>query len=77
MFGDMLAVEAAKLEMERLESEIARRHRAGLVRDEEEKQLLASLALAGSNILLSLGNTLVSAGKRLRERRTSGRAAAV
>ena len=80
MFEDMLAVEMAKLQMEqmeRLESEIARRYRAGFVRSEGEKQLLAGMATIGSRALLSLGSALVSAGKRLGDRRTSGRVAAV
>ncbi len=77
MLEYMLAVDTAKLEMERLESKIARRYRAGLVRNEEEKQLLAALAAVGSHVLQSLGSALISAGEKLNDGKTSGRAATV
>ena len=75
MFEYMLAVENAKLEMERLESKIARRSQAGVVRN-EEKQPLATLAAVGSHTLQSLGSALISAGDRLNGGRTSDRTAA-
>jgi hypothetical protein len=77
MFECMLAIDIAKLEMERLDRKIARLRRAGLVRSEGKKQPLASLALVGSHVLQSLGSALVSAGERLSGGRTSGRAATV
>jgi len=76
MFEYMLAADTAKLEMERLEKKIARRYRAGLMRNEGEKQLLTGLVAVGSRALLKLGGALISAGERLSDRRTSGRAAA-
>jgi hypothetical protein len=75
MFEYMLAVDTAKLEMERLEKKIARRYRAGPVRNEGEKQPLAALAAVGSHVLQSLGSALISAGERLNNERTSGRTA--
>jgi hypothetical protein len=72
MFEYMLAVENAKLEMELLESKMARRYRAGVLRN-EEKQPLAILAAVGSHVLVNLGSALVSAGERLSDGRTSGR----
>jgi hypothetical protein len=75
MFEYMLAVENAKLEMERLESKIARRYRTAVERN-EKKQPLATLAAVGSHALKSLGGALISAGKRLNDGRTSGRIAA-
>jgi hypothetical protein len=76
MFEYMLAVEISKLEAELLESKMARRYQAGIVTIEKEKQPLAALAVASSHILQSLGNALISAGERLNNGRTSGRAAA-
>ena len=77
MFEYMVEIGIAKWEMERLDGKIARRYRAGLVRSAEEKQLLANLAAVGSHILMSLGSALASAGERLSDGRTSGRAATV
>jgi len=77
MFEYMLAADTAKLEMERLEKKIARRYRAGLMRNEEEKQLLAALTAVGSHVLQSLGSALISAGEKLNDGKTSGRAATV
>jgi hypothetical protein len=74
MFEYMFAVEIAKLEAELLESKIARRYRSGSVRN-EEKQLMTTLAAAGSHVLQSLGSALISAGERL-NRRTPGQTAA-
>jgi shikimate kinase len=74
MFEYMLATEIAKLEAELLESEIARRYRNSSVRN-EEKQLLTSLAAAGSHVLQSLGGALISASERL-NRRTPDQASA-
>lgn len=74
MFEDMFAVEIAKWEAELLEGKIARRYRSGSVRN-EEKQLLTTLAAAGSHVLLTLGSALISASERL-NRRTPGQTAA-
>lgn len=76
MFEYMIAINIAKLEIERLDRKIEQRRRAGLMRHEEKKHLLTGLAMVGSNVLMSLGSALVSTGKRLSGQRTSGRAAA-
>ena len=75
MFEYMLAVENTKLELERLESKIARRYQAEVERN-EEKQPLATLAAVGSHAQQSLGGALISAGERLNGGRTPGRTAA-
>ena len=71
----MFEISILKWEMERLNGKIARHYRAGFVRGEGEKQLLAGLAAVGSHILMSLGSALISTGERLSDRETSGRAA--
>ena len=65
MFDCMIATDIAKLEMEQLDRKIARLHRAGLVRNEGKRQLLASMAAAGSHVLMSLGGVLTSLGSAL------------
>ena len=75
MFEYILAADNAKLEMELLESRIARRYRIGLVRN-EENQLPTILTAVGSRILQSLGSALISAGERLKNGKTSSRTAA-
>jgi hypothetical protein len=60
-------------EIRRPGDETARRCRAELTRN-EEKQLLKGLTTVGSRALLKLGSALTSAGERLDNARTSGRA---
>jgi hypothetical protein len=62
-------------EIKWLDDETARHYRAELARN-EEKQLLKGLATVGSRALLKLGSALTSAGERLSNVRTSGRATA-
>jgi hypothetical protein len=64
-----------KWEIRRLDDETARHYRAELARS-EEKQLLKGLTAVGSRALLKLGSALISAGERLSDGRTSGKAAA-
>jgi hypothetical protein len=64
----------ARWEIKRLNNETARRYRVGLTESTGEKQLLTDLASVCARILLRLGRTLTSAGKRLSDGRASSRA---
>jgi len=76
MLEHMLENNTLKWEIKRLDDETARHYRAGLARNEGEKHLLTGLVAVGSRALLKLGGALISAGERLSDGRTSGKAAA-
>ena len=76
MFENMLEYCVAKWDKERLYDTPAWRHRAALVSRRGQGQLLTDLAAVGSRVLLTLGSALTTAGERLSDRETSGRAAA-
>jgi hypothetical protein len=76
VFENMLEFSIAKWEMERLYDTPAWRHRAALMRSKAQGHLLTDLAAVGSRVLLTLGSALTTAGERLGDGKTSGRAAA-